>query len=57
MSTSQHVVGGPSGTPPGSSADPRVRDRAREAVAVMAFSAVTSGTLAGALLLLTQLGR
>jgi hypothetical protein len=57
MSTSQHVVGGPSGTPPGSSADPRVRDRAREAVAVMAFSAVTSGTLAGALLLLAQLGR
>jgi hypothetical protein len=35
----------------------RVRHLARECVAVMAFSAVASGALAGSLLLLTSLGR
>jgi len=34
----------------------RVRDQAREALAVMAFSAAVSGVLALALLLLTTLG-
>ena len=36
---------------------PRVRHLVREAAALMAFSAVTSATLAGCLLLLTSLGR
>ena len=36
---------------------PRVRHLAREAAALMAFSAATSGALAGCLLLLTSLGR
>jgi hypothetical protein len=35
----------------------RVRHQAREALAVMAFSAATSAALAGAFLLLTSLGR
>ena len=35
---------------------PRVRDQARAVVALMAFSAAASGTLALALLLLTSLG-
>ena len=35
----------------------RVRDQAREAVAVMAFSAAASAGLAIALLLVTSLGR
>lgn len=50
MSSNQSVLGHSGG-------HPRVRDRAREAVSLMAFSAATSGCLAGALLLLTQLGR
>lgn len=50
MSSSQSVL-------PHAGGSPRVRDRAREAVALMAFSAMTSGCLAGGLLLLTQLGR
>jgi hypothetical protein len=36
---------------------PRVRHQAREAVALMAFSAATSMTLAGALVLLAHWGR
>jgi len=36
---------------------PRVRHQAREALALMAFSAVTSVTLAGALVLLAHWGR
>jgi hypothetical protein len=36
---------------------PRVRDQAREALAVMAFSATASGALALALLILTSLGK
>jgi hypothetical protein len=36
---------------------PRVRHLAREAVGLMAFSALASTTLAGCLLLLTTLGR
>lgn len=36
---------------------PRVRHLAREAAAVMAFSAVTSASLAGCLMLLASLGR
>ena len=35
----------------------RVRHQAREQLALMAFSAVTSGVLAGALLLVTALSR
>jgi len=35
----------------------RVRDQAREAVVVMAFSAFTSVALAAALLLITHLGQ
>ena len=42
------------GTPP---APRRVRDQAREAFAVMAFSAVTSVALATALLVITHLGQ
>jgi len=42
------------GTPP---APRRVRDQAREAFAVMAFSAVTSLALATALLVITHLGQ
>ena len=37
-------------------ATPRVRHLAREALGLMVFSAVTSATLAGCLLLLTSLG-
>jgi hypothetical protein len=36
---------------------PRVRDQARDAVTVMAFSAAASGGLAAALVLLSHLGR
>jgi len=36
---------------------PRVRDQARDAVTVMAFSAATSAALATALVLLSHLGR
>jgi hypothetical protein len=36
---------------------PRVRDQARDAITVMAFSATTSAALAAALLLLSSLGR
>jgi hypothetical protein len=36
---------------------PRVREQAREAAALMAFSAVTSVALATALLLLSRLGQ
>ncbi|WP_156388623.1 MULTISPECIES: hypothetical protein [unclassified Nocardioides] len=43
-----------SGTP---HATPRVRDRARDVVALMAFSAGVSVTLTVALLLLMSLGR
>mgnify|MGYP001765471342 CR=1 FL=1 len=35
----------------------RVREQAREAVAVMAFSLASSGAVAAALLLVTSLGR
>jgi hypothetical protein len=38
-------------------AAPRVRHLAREALVLMLFSATTSATLAGCLLLLTNLGR
>jgi hypothetical protein len=41
-------------TPP---APRRVRDQAREVVAVMAFSALTSVALAAALLVITHLGQ
>jgi hypothetical protein len=37
--------------------DRRVRHQARDAVALMAFSAVSSTAVAGGLLLLAQLGR
>ena len=37
-------------------AGPRVRHLAREAIGLMAFSAIASTTLAGCLLLLTTLG-
>ena len=37
-------------------ATPRVRHLARQALGLMVFSAVTSTTLAGCLLLLTRLG-
>jgi hypothetical protein len=40
--------------PPGA---PRVRHQARDAVALMAFSALTSMTIAGALVLLAHWGR
>ena len=36
---------------------PRVRDQARDAVTLMAFSAATSAALATALVLLSHLGR
>ncbi len=36
---------------------PRVRDQARDAIAVMTFSVATSVALSGAFLLLTSLGR
>lgn len=36
---------------------PRVRHLAREALVLMAFSAVTSSAVAGCLLVLTSLGR
>jgi hypothetical protein len=42
---------------PVTQAHTRVRHQAREAVALMAFSAVTSVTLAGALVLLAHWGR
>ena len=45
------------GVPPSvTRATPRVRHLAREAIGLMAFSAVASTTLAGCLLLLTTLG-
>lgn len=48
-------------TPVGASVAPprsrRVRHQAREQLVLMAFSAATSGVLAGALLLLATLGR
>ena len=48
MSNTTHsVVPGP----------PRVREQAREAATLMAFSAATSAALAGALVLITGLGR
>ena len=52
--TSAADVGSP-GVP--GTAVPRVRHLAREAIVLMAFSAVASTTLAGCLLLLTALGR
>jgi hypothetical protein len=42
---------------PVTQAPPRVRHQAREAVALMAFSAATSVALAGALVLLAHWGR
>jgi hypothetical protein len=57
MSSTHHAVsavGGPIGSP---AAPPRVRHQARDAVALMAFSAVTSAALATALVVLTHLGR
>ncbi|WP_295659591.1 hypothetical protein [uncultured Nocardioides sp.] len=42
---------------PGGSRTPRVRDQARAVLALMTFSALASGALAGVLLLLTSLGR
>lgn len=36
---------------------PRVREQARDAAALMVFSALTSGAIAAALLLLSSLGR
>lgn len=54
MSSSQPVLGRTAG---GLAAPGRVRDRAREAAALMAFSACTSGCLAGALVILSHLGR
>ena len=44
--------------PPGFAAQPRrVRHQARDALALMAFSATASVTVAGGLLLLASLGR
>jgi hypothetical protein len=60
MSSTQSYVGGESlGTPP-SVTDvrrPRVRHQARDAVALMTFSAMTSLGLASCLMLLSGLGR
>jgi hypothetical protein len=48
----------PIGTrPTGAGRPPRVRDQARDAVTLMAFSATTSAALAATLLLLSHLGR
>jgi hypothetical protein len=44
-------------TPVSQPQPPRVRHQAREAVALMAFSAATSVALAGALVLLAHWGR
>ena len=54
MSNTQPVAGHPLR---GAGARPRVRHQARDVVAVMAFSAATSVSLASALLVLTHLGR
>jgi hypothetical protein len=54
MSHTQPVAGHP---PRGSAARRRVRHQARDAVAVMAFSATASVALATAVLLLSHLGR
>ena len=51
MSNAQYLGRTTAGTPA------RVRDQAREALAVAAFSAVTASCLALALLLLVNLGR
>jgi hypothetical protein len=53
MSITAEDVGSP-GAPLG--AEPRVRHLAREAIVLMAFSAVASTSIAGCLLLLTALG-
>ncbi|WP_151082680.1 hypothetical protein [Nocardioides cynanchi] len=45
------------GSVPVASGGPRVRQQARDAVALMAFSAASSVGVAGGLLLLAQLGR
>jgi len=47
----------PVGTPVAAPRPRRVRHQAREQLALMAFSAVASGVLAGTLLLLTTLSR
>ena len=51
MSHTQSLGRTAAGTPP------RVRDQAREVLAVVAFSALTASSLAVALLLLMSLGR
>jgi hypothetical protein len=43
--------------PAGAGRPPRVREQARDAVTVMAFSATTSAALAAGLVLLSHLGR
>jgi hypothetical protein len=43
--------------PTGAGRPPRVREQARDAVTVMAFSATTSAALAAGLVLLSHLGR
>lgn len=55
MSITAADVGSPDDLRP--DPQPRVRHLAREAVVLMTFSAATSVALAGALLLLTTLGR
>ncbi len=49
--TATAEIGSPGGDP-----RPRVRHQAREAVALMVFSAVASSAVAGCLLVLTALG-
>jgi len=51
MSTTHVSAGTAAGRPP------RVREQAREAVTLMAFSATTSAAVALAIVLLSQLGR
>ncbi len=59
MSSTQSYAGRePLGAPPvGPARVPRVRHQARDAVVLMSFSALTSVTLAGCLMLLSGLGR
>ncbi len=55
MSITPVAATGPSRSS-GTGPRPRVRHQAREAVALMVFSAVASSVIAGCLLLLTALG-
>ncbi len=54
--TSADIVSSGSPGAAGAAPRPRVRHQAREAVALMAFSALASSAVAGCLLVLTALG-